>query len=187
MHPDTFEVLDKNSPFTDYPFNPVPIFDVTEISKNPPLDFSSCFKKPYPKNHSFLHKFIFTLCYRSSHEVFNLMQLLCEFQDVYSQHKSDLEVVDTHFQITLKPGAELKKQCITKVAFLYRDQIQQNLDALEQNCILERVGNKCCRILELGAEISNPITILPKRGTYKTDIDIRFLNAINDVPKNHSS
>ena len=40
---------------------------------------------------------------------------------------------------------------------------------------------------ELGAEISNPSTILPKRGTYKTDIDIRFLNAINDVPKNHSS
>ena len=37
------------------------------------------------------------------------MQLLCEFQDVYLQHKYDFGVVDITFHITLKPDADLKK------------------------------------------------------------------------------
>ena len=96
------------------------------------------------------------------------MQFLCQFQDVYSQYKYDFDVIDIPFQITLKPDAELKKQRITKVPTHYRDQIQQILDDLEQNCTIKRVGINVARNNEFGPEFINPIIILPKGDTYKT-------------------
>ena len=46
------------------------------------------------------------------------MQLLCEFQDVYSHHKYDFGVVDIAFHITLKSDAEPKTKCITKFQYI---------------------------------------------------------------------
>ena len=42
------------------------------------------------------------------------MELLCEFQDVYSEHKNDFGVGDLLCHITPKPDAELKKQRNTR-------------------------------------------------------------------------
>ena len=42
------------------------------------------------------------------------MQLLCEFQQVYWQHKYDSGVVDIPFHITFKRDAELKNNASQK-------------------------------------------------------------------------
>ena len=125
MYTDTFEVQFNYSPITDYPSNPVPNSDVTQVSLNPPPEISSYFDKLGPKYQYFLHKFKFTFCQLASQERFNLIQLLCEIKDVYSEHKRGFGVVDRLFLITPKPDAELKKQRMTKLPIHYRDQIQQ--------------------------------------------------------------
>ena len=66
------------------------------------------------KNLSFLHIFNFTYCRLSSQELLDLMHLLCEVQDVYSQHNNDCDAVDLPFHITFKPDAELKKATYRK-------------------------------------------------------------------------
>ena len=128
MYPDTFEVHYKSSPITDHPPNYIPIYDVTQVSLNIPPETSSQIKKPDHEYQYFLHKFIFTYCQLSTQELFNVVQWLCEIQDVHSQHENDFSVIDLPFHITLEPDAELRKQRITKVPFHYRDQRQQVLD-----------------------------------------------------------
>ena len=83
------------------------------------------------------------------------MEVLCEFQDVHSQHKYDFDFVDITFHITLKPDGERKKQRITKVSIHHRDWIQQILDDLEQNSIIERVGLNAAKNKELGSAFEN--------------------------------
>ena len=70
-------------------------------------------------------------------ELFELTQLLCEFQDYYSPHKNDCGVVDIFFHITLKLDAGLKNESVTKVPIHYRDQLEQILDDLEHIGIIE--------------------------------------------------
>ena len=55
-----------------------------------------------------------------------LMTLLCEFQDVYSQHCYDFSLNDIPFHITLKPHAELKKQRKTKIPIHYKEKNSRN-------------------------------------------------------------
>ena len=119
MYTDASEVQLKYSPITDYLPNPVSIYDVTQVSLNPPPEVSSFFDKLGPKYNYFLHKFNFTFCPLASQELFNLMQLLCEIQDVYSKHKHGSGVVDRLFQIKRKPDADLKKQRMTKLHIHY--------------------------------------------------------------------
>ena len=92
MYPDTFEVHYKYYPFTDHPPNYIPIYDVTQVSSNSPPETSSQIKKPDHEYQYFLHKIIFTYCQFSTQELFNLVQLLREIQDVYSQHENDFSV-----------------------------------------------------------------------------------------------
>ena len=77
------------------------------------------------------------------------MQLLSDFQDVYSPHKIDFGVVDMFFHITLKLDTGMTKQSITKVPIHYRDKVEQILDDLEHNGIIERVGLGLPEILNL--------------------------------------
>ena len=83
MYTDTFEVQFSYSPITDYPSNLVRIYDVTQVSLNPPTEISSYFDELGRKYQYFLHKFNFTFCQLASQELFILIQLLCEFKDVY--------------------------------------------------------------------------------------------------------
>ena len=62
------------------------------------------------KHDTSLRKFSFHHTQISPQELLNRMQLLCDFQDVYSQHQIDFGVVDIPLHITLKPHAELKKE-----------------------------------------------------------------------------
>ena len=149
----------------------LPILDVTQVSINPPPEILSRFDKLDPIYHCLLHIFIFTYCQLSSQGLFNLMQLLCEFQDVYSHYQYDFGVVDILFHITLEADAELKEKRITKVPILYRDQMKQILDDLEQNGIIERVGLNAARNNELGSEFLYPFIIL-----LKGDISIPRIN-----------
>ena len=55
------------------------------------------------------------------------MQLLCEFENVYSNYKYDFNVVELLSHITLKPDVELKKN-VSKNPVLYRYQIQHILE-----------------------------------------------------------
>ena len=64
------------------------------------------------------------------------MQLLCELQDVYSQHKYYFGVVDIPFHVTFTADADIRRQRITKVLIHYRDQFQQILDDLVQDGII---------------------------------------------------
>ena len=161
MYPETFEVHDKYSPITNYPSDPVPIYDVTQVSINPAPEILSRFDKLDPIYHCFLHVFIFTYCQLSSQGLFNLIQLLCEFQGVYSQHQYDFGVVDIPFTSHLKQMPNWKKR-ITKVPIVYRDQMKQILDDLEKNGIIERVGLNAARNNELGSEFLYPFIILLK-------------------------
>ena len=79
MYSEIFEVDHKYSPITDYPSNPVPIHDITQIPKKPPRELSSQIIKPFHKYHSLLHKLNMTNCQLSPQELINLMHLLCEF------------------------------------------------------------------------------------------------------------
>ena len=95
------------------------------------------------------------------------MQNLCEFQDVYSQHKNVFGVVDMPLYNTHKPDAELTKQRIIKVPIHYRDQTQQFLDDFENNGIIKRVGINDAKNNELGSKCIYPIIILPKGDVFK--------------------
>ena len=167
MYTDTFEVHDKYSPISHYLFNPVPIYDVTQLSIVPPAKISSQTNKIDPKWHPLLHKSNFTYCQFPSQEVFKLMQMLCEIQDGYSQHKNVLGVVDMPFHITHRPAAELNRQRITKVPIHYRDQTQHFLDDLDYNGIIKRIGVNDAKNVEFGSKFIYPIIILPKSDIFE--------------------
>ena len=94
------------------------------------------------------------------------MQLLCDYQDVYSQLNYGLGVADI-FSITNKSDAAVNKQRFTNFPIHYRDQIQQILDDLEHTGIFERVGLNAARNIELGSQFLNPVIFLPKGDTHK--------------------
>ena len=119
LNPDNFEVHDTISPFTDYPSNFFPNNDVTHVSKNPCREISLKSNRIDLKHHSFHLKFNFTYCQLPSQKLLNLMQLLCDFQDVYSHHKSEFGLIDKLFQITLKADVELKKNVSQKFSFTF--------------------------------------------------------------------
>ena len=106
MYPDTFEVYGKHSPATNYPSNTVLVYHFTQVSINSPPEKSSQIIKLDPKYHSILHIFNSIYCQLSSQDLVNLLQLLCEFQGIYSQHKFDFSVIDIPFPITLNPNSE---------------------------------------------------------------------------------
>ena len=76
-----------NSPITDYLSSSLFVNEVTQASMPSPPEFSSQISNFDPNYHFPLHNINFTICQLSSKEVFNLEQLLCEFQDGYSQQK----------------------------------------------------------------------------------------------------
>ena len=49
VYTDTIEVHDNYSPISHYPFNPIPIYDVTKVSIVPPPKISSQISKFDPK------------------------------------------------------------------------------------------------------------------------------------------
>ena len=78
-----------------------------------------------PKHHTFLRKLNFDNSQLSPQKLLNFMQLLCDFQDVYSQHEYDFGAPDIPFHITLKPDAKVKKQHNTKNPTNYRGKIKK--------------------------------------------------------------
>ena len=121
MNPHTFDTHDTYSPISHYTSNSFPVFIVNQVSIYPSLEFSSEIIEIDHKNHPFLHRIILLFCQISSPELFNLMQLVWEVQDVPSPHKYAIVVPDILFHITLQPDAEMKKQSISKVPIHSRD------------------------------------------------------------------
>ena len=106
MYPDTFEVHDKYSPIIDYPSSSIPIYDVTQVSKNFPPEILSQNNTLNLKYHFCLQKFDLKSFQILLEELFVLMHLLYELQDVNSQRNYDFGVLDILFQITVASDAE---------------------------------------------------------------------------------
>ena len=111
------------------------------------------------------------------------MQLLFEFQDMYSQHKYDFFVVAIPIRITLKQDAALKKQRITKIPIHCREKIQAILDELETNGLIEPVGLDAAQNHEISSEFISPFKIFAKGDTYNYVFDATLLNAETDFSK----
>ena len=92
-------------------FNGFPIHELNTTSRISST-LTTFIQKLDPKNDKVLRKFNFLYRQISSHDIFNLMQRLSDFQDLYSQHKFDFGVVDIPFLIILKPDVESKNQRI---------------------------------------------------------------------------
>ena len=110
------------------------------------------------------------------------MQLLCEFQDMYSQHKYDFVVVAIPIRITLKQDAALKKQRITEIPIHCREKVQAIVDELETNGLIEPVGLDA-QNHELFSEFISPFKIFAKGDTYNYVFDATLLNAKTDFSK----
>ena len=81
-----FELFDKYSPIVDYTSNPIPVCAVFQVSVKSQVQTQ--FSISDPKYLCFLQEINFKNSQLSSRELFNLMELLCEFKEGHPQHKT---------------------------------------------------------------------------------------------------
>ena len=123
--PNQFEIHHNHppTPKTDLAPNVHNVFSLTtNYLSNDKKDNSTVFSI---EQQQFLNKFNFSKSHLYHQDLHRLMTLLCEFQDVYSQHRYDFGLIDIPFHITLKPDAELKKQRITKIPIHYKEKLKK--------------------------------------------------------------
>ena len=80
------------------------------------------------------------------------MQLFCEFQDIYSQHQSNLASL-TYLYISHLQHMPNRKSNVSQIPDLYRDQKQPIFDDLDHQGSFQSIELNADRKIELGPNL----------------------------------
>ena len=127
----------------------------------------------------FLKKCDFTHSDIDQNQLQDLMNVLLQNKNVYSQHKYDVGLIKRKFHVKLLPNSVLTKQRPSRVSLHYEEKLNDLLDQLCKSGIIREMGSNT----EMGSEFINPIIILPKGNIVKLFIDARYLNSITDLSR----
>ena len=125
----------------------------------------------------FLDNFDFTRSDLTDDELFELVEIILQNNDVYSHHKFDIVRTKYKFHLPLKKDATFKKQRPSKIPIHLRIKLEKLMDELIQAGIIrEFIENN-----DMNSWFVNPVIILPKKDYVKLVIDARYLNSITDT------
>ena len=130
--------------------------------------------------HEFLRKIDFTHSDIDQNQLQDLMNMLLQNKDVYSQHKYDVRLIKQKLHVKLLPNSVLTKQRPSRVSLHYQEKLNDLLDQLCKSGIIREMGSNT----EMGSVFINPIIILPKGNIVKLVIDARYLNSITKLKGN---
>ena len=125
----------------------------------------------------FLDNFDFTQSDLTDDELFELIEIIFDDNDVYSHHKYDIGRTKHKFYITLKKDATFKKQQPSKIPIHLRDKLEKLMDELILAGIIRELNEND----DMNSWFVNPVIILPKKDYVKLVIDARYLNSIADT------
>ena len=125
----------------------------------------------------FLDNFDFTQSDLTDDELFELIEIILQDNDVYSHHKYDIGRTKHMFHLPLKKDATFKKQRPSKIAIHLRDKLERLMDELIQAGIIRELNEND----DMNSCFVNPVIILPKKDYVKLVIDARYLNSITDT------
>ena len=106
-----------------------------------------------------------------------LAELLLKFPTVYATSKFDVEKINSHLHLHLKPDAVFKKQRASKVPIHSQDKVTGLLDILEQ---YENISPVNKEEQPKDNNFINPVIILAKGESLKFVLDARYLNSLID-------
>ena len=110
-------------------------------------------------------------------ELFELIEIIIDDNDVYSQHKYDIGRTKHKFHLTLKKYATFKKQQPSKIPIHLRYKLEKLMDELILAGIIRELNEND----DMNSWFVNPVIILPKKDYVKLVIDARYLNSITDT------
>ena len=110
-------------------------------------------------------------------ELFELIEIILQDNDVYSHHKYDIGRTKHKFHLPLKKDATFKKQRPSKIPIHLRDKLERLMDELIQAGIIGELNEND----DMNSWFVNPVIILPKKDYVKLVIDARYLNSITDT------
>ena len=125
----------------------------------------------------FLDNFDFTQSDFTDDELFELIEIILEDNDVYSHHKYDIGRTKHKFHLPLKKDATFKKQQPSKITIHFRDKLENLMHEMIQAGIIgELNGNN-----DMNSWFINPVIMLPNKDYVKLVFDARYLNSITDT------
>ena len=110
-------------------------------------------------------------------ELFELIEIILQDNDVYSHHKYDIGRTKHKFHLPLKKDATFKEQRPSKIPIHLRDKLERLMDELIQAGIIRELNEND----DMNSWFVNPVIILPKKDYVKLVIDARYLNSITDT------
>ena len=125
----------------------------------------------------FLDNFDFTQSDLTDDELFELIEIILQDNDVYSHHKYDIGRTKHKFHLPLKKDATFKKQRRSKIPIHLRDKLEKLMGELIQAGIIWELNEND----DMNSWFVNPVIILPKKDYVKLVIDARYLNSIADT------
>ena len=128
-------------------------------------------------NINLIKQFDFRYTDLEDEELVNLIDMIIDSRDVYSQHKFEIGHTKHKFHVTLKPNSDLRKQRPSKCPLHLKDKLEKLLGQLQDSGIIREMGDDD----ELGSLFVNPTILLPKADYVKLVIDARYLNSINEL------
>ena len=84
----------------------------------------------------FIKQFDFQYTDLEDEELVQLIDMIIDYRDVYSQHKLDIGQTKQKFHVTLKPNSELHKQRCIKVPLHLKDKLEKLLKKLQETDII---------------------------------------------------
>ena len=110
-------------------------------------------------------------------ELFELIEIILQDNDVYSHHKYDIGRTKHKFHLPLKKDATFKKQRPSTIPIHLRDKLEKLMDELIRAGIIRELNENDY----INSWFVNPVIILPKKDYVKLVIDARYLNSITDT------
>ena len=110
-------------------------------------------------------------------ELVNLVDMIIDFWDVYSQHQFDIGQTRQKIHVTLEPNSKPRKKWPRKCPLHLKDKLEKLLGQLQDSIIIRKMGVDD----ELRSIFVNSNIILPKADYVELVIDARYLNSITDL------
>ena len=106
-----------------------------------------------------------------------LIDVIVDARDVYSQHKFDVGKTRRKFHVTMKPNVELKQQRPSNEPLHVKEKVEKLLIQLRDANIIREMGDDD----EMRSLIVNPIFLMPKNDCVKLVNDARYRNSVTDL------
>ena len=119
-----------------------------------------------------MDNFDFTQSDLTDDELFELIEIILEANDVYSYHKHDTGRNKHKFHFSLKQEVTYKKQLASKIPIYLRDILEKPMDELIQAELIRELNESD----DMNSWFVNPVIISPKKDYVKLVIDARYLN-----------